>query len=82
MFCREIKLNQKLLANQITATKQQLDKQEKLLSVITAKQPSIEINQTLLFELIKKLADCHQLEYSNGKYVTKRGRKNKSMNCK
>jgi hypothetical protein len=73
MFCKEIRLNQKLLANQITDINQQLDNHEKQLSVITAKQPSIEINQTLLFELIKKLADCHQLEYSNGKYVSKRG---------
>jgi hypothetical protein len=76
MFYKEIKLNQKLLANQITAINHQLDKQEKFLSAINNKQPSIETNQTLLFELIKKLADCHQLEFINGKYVSKRSPNN------
>jgi len=67
-----LKLNIRILSNEIVSLnlfkENQLKKNEKFRINID----SVLANQELLFMLIKKLADCFQLEYDNGRYISKR----------
>jgi len=71
MFCKLLKLNIKSLSNEIVDLNVFKNKQIKKTNELDIKLNSVLANQKLLFFLIKKLADCFQLEYANGNYVSK-----------
>jgi hypothetical protein len=72
MFCRLIKLNIKQLSNDIVEINIFRNKQLKKNEELQIKVDSVLANQELIFCLVKKLADCFQLEYVDGKYISKR----------
>ena len=72
MFCRIQKMNLKLLSNEIISLNVFKNDQNKKNGELQVKIDLVLANQELLFCLIKRLADCFQLEYENGKYISKR----------
>ena len=72
MLCRQVKLNIKLLSNEIVDLNVFRHEQERINKEEKVKLDAVLANQELLFCLVKRLADCFQLEYMDGKYVSKR----------
>lgn len=72
MFNKFLKLNMKNLSNEMVSLKLFKDNQFKKNEEFRVKLDLVLANQELLFLLIKKLADSFQLEYENGRYVSKR----------
>ncbi|MBI5325602.1 MAG: hypothetical protein HZB41_10100 [Ignavibacteriae bacterium] len=62
----------KILSNEIAGLNSFKDNQLKKNAEFRIKIDSVLANQELLFMLIKKLADCFQLDYVNGRYISKR----------
>lgn len=74
MFNRILKLNLKKLSYEMVSFNLFKDSQFKRNEELRIELKSVIANQELLFMLIKKLADCFQLEYDNGKYISKRNK--------
>ncbi|OGU39013.1 MAG: hypothetical protein A2X61_00755 [Ignavibacteria bacterium GWB2_35_12] len=72
MFNKYLKLNMKILSNEIAGLNLFKENQLKKNEEFRIKLDLVLANQELLFMLIKKLADCFQLEYVNGRYISKR----------
>jgi hypothetical protein len=75
MFNKKLKLEVKSLNDDLNRAIFAIEKLEKKLSDTNKRLLALEKRVFFHAELIKKLADCHQLEFRDGKYVSKRGRK-------
>ncbi len=76
MFHKHIQISIQNLSNEVTRLNYDNKNQQKVIKQLNTNVDSLLNNQQLLFMLNKKLADCFQLEWDDGKYVSKRGIRN------
>ena len=60
------------MSNEIVVFNQFRNNQLKKNDELEIKLNAVLANQELLFRLLKKLSDCFQLEWVDGKYISKR----------